>query len=154
VIGSRGKNVRVSCGLLFWTPIPLAFLTLQGPTRRRLLLTPQQLEVPTNCAIGRRRAPASSDLLKAESNSGLVSYRATWTPSFTGLFPDHEHKRNLGVDVFTARQQVVGCSKDKILRNRGHRIKETQKRTKPQPTTGQSKYTLLMPYASCEPDAA
>jgi len=58
-----------------------------------------------------------------------------------GLFPDH--KRNLDGDFFTARQQVVGCSKDKIVRTRGHRIKETQKRTKPQPT-GQSKYTLPM----------
>jgi hypothetical protein len=32
-------------------------------------------------------------------------------------------------DFFTARQQVVGCSKNKIVRTRGHRIKETQKIT-------------------------
>ena len=63
VRSSRGKNVRVPCDWLFWTPLPLAFRTQQGPTLRRLLLTPQQLEVPTNCAIGRQRAPASSDIL-------------------------------------------------------------------------------------------
>jgi len=39
VMGSRGKNVRVPCDWLFWTPILLAFRTQQGPTRRRLLLT-------------------------------------------------------------------------------------------------------------------
>ena len=63
VIGSRGKNVRVPYGRLFWTPIPLAFRTQQGPTRRRLLLIHPTLEVPTNCASGRGRAPASSDIL-------------------------------------------------------------------------------------------
>ena len=66
----------------------------------------------------------------------ILEVRATFDPSFTGLFSDHEHKRNLDCDIFTARQQVVGCSEDKITR--GHRIKETKKRTKPQPTTGQS----------------
>jgi hypothetical protein len=63
VIDSRGKNVRVPCGGLFWTPIPLAFRTQQGPTPRRLLLIHPTLEVPTNCASGRERAPASSDIL-------------------------------------------------------------------------------------------
>ena len=63
VRSSRGKNVRVPCDWLFWTPIPLAFRTQQGPTRRRLLLIHPTLEVPTNCASGRERAPASSDIL-------------------------------------------------------------------------------------------
>ena len=53
----------VPCDRLFWTPIPLAFRTQQGLTRRRLLLTHPLVEVPTNCAIGRGRAPASSDIL-------------------------------------------------------------------------------------------
>ena len=46
----------------------------------------------------------------------LSAYRATWTPSFTEIFPDHEHKGDLDGDIFTASQQVVGCSKDEILR--------------------------------------
>ena len=52
------KKFAKKCDRLFWTPIQLAFRTQQGPTRRRLLLT-----VPTNYAIGRGRAPASSDIL-------------------------------------------------------------------------------------------
>jgi hypothetical protein len=31
VMSSRGKNVRVLCDRLFWTPILLAFCTEQGP---------------------------------------------------------------------------------------------------------------------------
>ena len=57
------QHVRVPCDWLFWTPIPLAFRTQQGPTRRRLLLIHPTLEVPTNCASGRGRAHASSDIL-------------------------------------------------------------------------------------------
>ena len=56
--------------------------------------------------------------------------------------PRTQKKHHLDGDIFTSRQQVVGCSKDEIVRPRGHRIKRPKKEKNPTP--GQISYTLLM----------
>ena len=67
-------------------------------------------------------------------------FRELSSPSFTGLFLDHEHKRDLDGDSCTVLRvlpvsKVVGCRKQEKCGERGLRRKVTQNRTKPRLTT-------------------